>query len=151
MANKVSVKVSGLTKLLSQLSTIPDRAEKAAKSSLYIEGERIMAKSKELVPVDTGALRSSGTVRLPVKDKSGKITVSLEYGGVAKGVFTSERTGNVKNSPNTTEYALKVHEDLSMRHEPPTQAKYLEQPFREAMNRMPTRLGRGIIKALRRL
>ena len=33
-------------------------------------------------------------------------------------------------------HALLVHEDLEARHEPPTQAKYLEQPARELADTM---------------
>lgn len=151
LANNVRVEVKGLSKLLRQMGAIGGKVEKAVCSALFIEGESIMAKSKELVPVDTGALRASGTVKKPVKDKTGKISVSLEYGGVARGVFVSERTTNVKKDPNVSEYALKVHEDLSAWHIPPTQAKYLEMPFREAMSDVRRRVARDIADALRRL
>lgn len=35
-----------------------------------------------------------------------------------------------------TPYAARIHEDLEMYHNPPTQAKYLEQPLRELQDAM---------------
>lgn len=82
------------------------------KAALYQEALEIMAASKELVPVDTGVLRSSGHVEKPQDDGRG-VTVTLGYGGAAQ------------------EYALIVHEDLTARHKDGQTAKYLERPMLE--------------------
>lgn len=59
-----------------QGATINDLAD-----ALYLEAELIMTDSKmNYVPVDTGVLRNSGTVKKPVIDTRG-VTVTLGYGG----------------------------------------------------------------------
>ena len=59
--------------------------------ALFIEGQKIMTKSKREVPVDDGPLKSSGFVEKP-KRTFRAVTVTLGYGGAAKA------------------YALAVHE-----------------------------------------
>jgi hypothetical protein len=80
-----------------------------------MEAERLMTESKQtFVPVDTGALRSSGHVE-PVRFTGrATIEVSLGYGG-----------------PSAA-YALEVHENLNSHHAY-GQAKYLETPVRLAV------------------
>lgn len=63
------------------------------------------------VPVDTGALRDSGTVGDVEIDSSGNFNISMTFGN--ESVF----------------YAIFVHEDLTAHH-PHGQAKYLEVPLR---------------------
>lgn len=70
--------------------------------------EMILETSKYLCPKDTGELVNSGYV---ATSKIGKNRVGAEV-GYAKG--------------GKPEYALVVHEDLTKYHEPPTQAKFLE-------------------------
>lgn len=79
-------------------------------AATYKRGESIMTASRRLVPVDTGALRSTGTVSLPKITARGGVEVTLSYGGPA------------------APYARLVHEDLEAYH-PSGQAKYLEIPF----------------------
>lgn len=86
-----------------------DLRRKAA-GALYEIGNEVMAESKRLVPVDTGALKGSGYVTAPAVD-GGKIEVELGYGGPA------------------AQYAVRQHEDLSLRHPGGGQAKFLEQPL----------------------
>lgn len=56
----------------------------------------------------------------------------------------------------TAEYAIFVHERLDLHHEPPTQAKFLEQPLREHANefaagiRADLRAGRTLGQAILR-
>ncbi len=96
---------------------------------LFIEGERIMSDSKKQVPVDTGALRSTGHVQPP--DFSGpSVSVTLGYGGPAAG------------------YAIVVHEDLQARHTVGN-ALYLERPFLDALPGAQRRLGVTIRGSLR--
>jgi len=70
--------------------------------------DTIMAESAGEVPVRTGQLRRSGTVEDATFGK-GRISITFGY---------------------NTEYAVRVHEDLKMRHKPPTKAKYLEDPVK---------------------
>lgn len=84
---------------------------KAAARSTFRRASKVLALSQELVPVDDGDLRRSGDVELPAIDSQGVVSVDISYGGASAA------------------YAVIVHEDLSAFHKPPTQAKYLEEPF----------------------
>jgi hypothetical protein len=77
---------------------------------------QIFVESQNLVPVDTGALKASGHINTQ------SVPYSIEYGG--GGYWTGE-TGRGK----VVDYAVVVHEDMSVNHNPPTQAKYLELPL----------------------
>jgi hypothetical protein len=73
---------------------------------LFAEATSIMNVSKTLVPVDTGFLRQSGHVQLPVIEGD-RISVTLGY---------------------AAEYAIFVHENLAAHHKVGT-AKFLEIPL----------------------
>ena len=111
-------------------------ARRAGGGALYREGWRIMKRSKdEFVPVDFGALKSTGDVSLPGESASGDVFVTLGYGGPAK-----TRT---KDGKDYVGYAVVVHENLTARH-PVGQAKYLERPLLEAVGGMESRLAADI-------
>ena len=122
MALRITARLRGSAALRRELKRRGGAAQKALARALFLEGEQIMGKSKRLVPVDTGALRASGHVQLPVI-RGKKVTVVLGYGGAA------------------APYAVFVHEKQA-RHNPPTQWKYLEQPLNEAIPGMAGRLAR---------
>jgi hypothetical protein len=92
------------------------KLDKVVRKWAYNEGLEIMAMSQPLVPVDAGALKSTGIVELPVEE-DGLVIVRLGYGGVAGAPFNKE-----------VGYAVHVHENLTARHKH-GQAKYLEQPY----------------------
>jgi len=73
--------------------------------------EKVFDESQLLVPVNTGALRDSGEI------------IEDEYS--MDGTFTSAYVSYGEG----LDYAVKVHEDLDMRHDEPTRAKYLEIPL----------------------
>ena len=98
-------------------------------ADLFQEGERIMAASKKQVPVDTGALKSSGIVEPPVV-LADSVSVTLGYGGPA------------------VPYALKVHEVLQARHTVGN-ALYLERPFLEELPAVQRRLGFKLTATIR--
>lgn len=99
---------------LSKLSATPQQISKALIEVADIYMERIYAESQTLVPVDTGALQESG-----------KFTPAQLVGGVVEADITY---GN-----EMVDYAVVVHEDLQTYHEPPTGAKYLENPAAEIL------------------
>jgi hypothetical protein len=90
------------------LRRMKNRVVQALRKFLYTEGLEIMAAAKKLCPVDTGALRASGFVEIPVL-KGGRVVLLMGFGGPA------------------ASYAYKVHEDLTARHTV-GQAKFLEVP-----------------------
>lgn len=103
-------KIQGLAK---KVAEIGGKVRKGIARPLYAGGLEIMAASQKIVPVDTGALRSSGLVNKP-EERDKLIFVHLQYGGPA------------------ADYAWKVHEDLEAYH-PHGQAKYLEEPANQLM------------------
>lgn len=105
----ISVSIEGLGDVLNKLGLFGEDAIKATAAGLYQEAEIVTGNAKEIVPVDTGALKGSGHVKKPTIEGS-VVSVEMGFGGPASA------------------YALRVHEDLSMRHAPGKQAKYLEEP-----------------------
>lgn len=107
----MKAELKGADAMKRALRRFGEHAPAVVGQALYAEANGIMAASQPLVPVETGALRSSGHVQLPVQ-QGAKVTVTMGYGGAA------------------ASYAKIVHEKLSVRHASPTRAKYLEEPFR---------------------
>lgn len=93
--------------------------ESKIKSGLYQEGTQLMSQSVPLVPVDTGSLRASSFTSQPTISGD-KISVKCGYGGTATKI-------NPKTGEASTDYAVKVHEDLDVHHNT-GQAKFLEVP-----------------------
>jgi hypothetical protein len=85
--------------------------------------------SQELVPVDTGKLKASGYIEVQQEG--------------------SELTGNVGYArDNDPFYAVIVHERLDLRHEPPTQAKFLEEAINRHIDEIPERFAEYMREAL---
>jgi hypothetical protein len=105
----------GDKELVNALKAGKENTPKAVAQAIWEEANVIFAKSQILVPVDTGVLRGSGGVSAPQMGSQGYF-VDIFYGGPA------------------ASYALLVHEIIGNYHNPPTQAKYLEQPVMEAMS-----------------
>ena len=127
----MSIKIKGLNKVLRNLSRLGKNSEKDYEWALSDEADIIFGKSLRLEPValDGGTLRSTGHVNIL---KSGNdIKAQIIYGG-----------GPAKS------YAIVQHENLTFRHRGTQQAKYLEQPFREAQPGMTNRLANRIKKVL---
>lgn len=113
------------------LAAYVEKAEGPLGKGLYREGLGILAQSRPLVPVDTGALRASGYVTQPIKEGN-VIFVLIGYGGVAAKF-------NPKTGESTGNYALFVHENLDAFHHV-GMAKFLEIPFNAARAGMSGRL-----------
>lgn len=129
---RVSFKFKKTDALFKKMRRYPDKALKAAGSSLYLEGEGIMTLSKEVyVPVDLGVLCGSGFVELPQFERN-KVSIVLGFGGPA------------------APYAVEVHEDLQAYHTV-GEAKYLSKPFRSSAKELSQRLADDIAKELRGL
>ncbi len=108
--------VRGFHKLLRFLGKVPGSVIKAEAAYTQEIAERIMEKSKSIVPLDQGPLQASGKVK-PVERKGPIVRVELVYGEPGSGA---------------EEYALIQHENLEYNHAPGRQAKYLEEPVVEA-------------------
>jgi hypothetical protein len=134
------------------------KAEKSFGKQLYREGQGILASSQGLVPVDTGALKSSGYVTPPQREE-GMLNVYIGYGGVAGGtegapslgITAAAMVGNYDFTKkpghhlarNPAGYAIYVHENLEAHH-PVGMAKFLELPFNQATRGMDDRIANGM-------
>ena len=122
--------LEGDKELVRALQTAVAKSPMAVAQAIWEEANLIFAKSQVLVPVDTGALRGSGGVSAP-QDAGQGYYVDIYYGGPA------------------APYALLVHEIIGNYHNPPTQAKYLEQPFMQSLSELQNHISRRIIDIVR--
>lgn len=127
---EIKATVTPPKKLLAKLERYRKDFVKVLAGAMVKEAEDIITKSKKIVPVDTGNLRSTGHVRLPIIDGD-NVSVYLGYGGTA------------------APYAVYVHENLTAKHHEGQQAKYLEQPFNEAKNGLNERVAQRIRQSLK--
>lgn len=123
--------IEGGDQLLAMLRNSSDGAGHAIGQAILEEAEVIFAKSQVLTPIDTGALRGSGGVTAPEQVGTSEVHVDIFYGGTA------------------APYALFVHEMLQNKHNAPTQAKYLEQPFLERMGDVQQNIATRIIELIK--
>lgn len=102
--------IEGLQDIIRSIRFTKEKHAPAIERGLIAAAGALLDWSKELVPVDTGLLYSSGQAS---HQGSGYETIAeVAYG--SGGAY----------------YAIYVHEDLNVYH-PNGQAKYLEQPARE--------------------
>lgn len=106
-----------LPQRITQLNSLRSRTPRALGVRLRkLAEDPILKESKRLVPVDTGALRSTGKVH-PLKKLTGmQYKVDITYGGQA-----DEFKKRVK-------YAIIQHENLRFLHPKGGMAKFLEIP-----------------------
>lgn len=115
-------KLRGQKELQAQLRQIAKGSTAEFGRALYAEVKQVeFPETQKLVPVKTGDLKASGRVEGP-EIKGKQITVRIIY-----------------DMP----YAMIVHENLEAFH-PNGQAKYVEQPLREAAPHLPSRVAKRI-------
>jgi hypothetical protein len=130
MAKTYTFTLEGDAELQAVLRSAQLNAPKAVAMAIWEEANVIFAKSQILVPVDTSALRGSGGVSA-IQSSGQGMYVDIFYGGPA------------------APYALYVHEIIGNYHKPPTQAKYLEQPFMQSLAEIQNNISRRIIHILK--
>ncbi|MGW4695154.1 hypothetical protein ACWEO1_22560 [Kitasatospora cineracea] len=81
-----------------------EAVRRAAAHGLELAMEHILAEAKKIAPLDEGTLERSGRARVDATRLQGIVSFS-------------------------TPYAVRQHEELTWRHAPGRQAKYLEVPF----------------------
>ena len=119
--------VVGMAELLRKLKNLPMAVIVEAAQALYEEAQIEMKEAKRRTPVDTGALRDSGTVNAPLITSTG-ISVKLHFGSFDP----------------SSEYAVYVHEDLEANHPNGGQAKFLESTLLESAPYMKRRVAKRI-------
>lgn len=105
---RVTVQVDGMKDVLADLARLNGDGPKAISAALFKEAEVIANEARRLVPVDTGALRSTIHVEGP-KETAAGAEVEIIAGGPAAG------------------YAVYVHEDPT-KHHPNGEYKFIEKP-----------------------
>lgn len=105
--------VTGIDELLGQLANMSGAGQRAGQKGLEESAKDMLETSKDLVPVDTGALQASGHVEV-----SGDGDVRIVY---------------------DEDYAAIVHEKMKLKH-PSGQAKYLEDAVNLGLGAMDNTL-----------
>lgn len=122
MTTNMTGHVTGIDKLIGDLSSLSTAALPAVGMAMHEEGEAIMTKAKQIVPRKSSALAGTGFVDPPIMTPLG-VTVRLHFGGgVAK------------------DYAVIQHENIMYHHPLGGRFKYLENPFLLAFPGMAERI-----------
>ena len=108
----VAITFVGMDKVIAMLELAPRETIKAVKQVIEEVSYQVLYLSNDYVPVDTGALKTSGNVIRPVEKKTG-VEGGVGYGQAA------------------TAYAFWVHENLNLNHPKGGQAKFLERATNE--------------------
>jgi hypothetical protein len=124
-----AVDVIGFDDAIRKLEALARHGPDIVADELHEEFEQILAYSRdELCPIDSGTLRATAYLS-PVKVRGdGNIQFFMSYGTNINGT---------KPAP----YAVYVHEDIEKYHEPPTQAKFLEDAVQESIPGLTKRVG----------
>lgn len=128
----VNITFNGLDELTNAFLTAGKDAPDAVHQALYEEAHEAFLLSQKVVPVDTGALRSSGLVTSSMTGSVARAQIS--YGGAA------------------SSYAIYVHElpPSRAKHAPPTRWKFLERPVKEYAKEMEQRMRVRVIDIINR-
>lgn len=131
MSDVFTFEINGAQELRRMLESSGAEAGRIVGQVILEEANMIFAKAMILTPIDTGALRGSGGVSAPMNTPQG-IGVDIFFGGPA------------------APYALYVHEIMYYKHNSPTQAKFLEQPFMERLPVIQQNMATRIIDLIRK-
>ncbi len=144
MSSKLfEISLSGDKQVMDLLKALGEQAQPTMQAALHVEGQELLNDSLALVPVDTGALQGSGTI----KDVDGSVpTVTVGYGGPAApyALATHEnprsgRTGGIGPSGQKYKHWASIG-----------QWKFLEQPFKERTAGFTDRIAASLRKTLLR-
>lgn len=125
----IDARMEGGEELKAALEALGPRLLTIGGGAMFEEGNNIMNASKEIVPVEWGDLKATGTTH-PPELKDGGMVVTLSYGGP------------------TIDYAVVQHETPPsvFRHSDGQTWKFLERPAFEATRGMGQRIA-GYIRA----
>lgn len=96
----------------------------AAAAGLFDGAEYVLGESRQVVPIDEAALERSGTASVDAS----ALTAAVSY---------------------DTPYAVRQHEELTWRHAPGRQAKYLERPLTASRAQVAALIAARIRRSLR--
>jgi hypothetical protein len=126
------IKVSGVKHVNAKFDAYADTLDKSVTNQLKAFATRVYKKSQDYVPVDTGALKASGRIKMSrTKGKRGKKTFTVFYGGNLPTAFhgVSPTSGKIMSGKrgDRVDYAMIVHEW----HKSPAKAKFLQRAIDE--------------------
>lgn len=126
---KFSMRLDGVNGYVKAVNEMARTTPKAVMNSMEARGAgAILRAAIPLTPIDTGALRRSGAV-YPVRAQGTRFSAVVGFGNE-----------NVR-------YALRQHEDTSLRHPRGGQAKFLEEGTRRAAKSAHADLAADVAKA----
>jgi hypothetical protein len=120
-----------IRRITRSLNSVIAELERVTVPALRYALRPIFEQSQEYCPIDTGMLKESGYLEVRRVDAN-RVQAEIGY---AKG-------GN-------PHYAVFVHENLEMRHTPPTRAKFLENAVREGLSDVPMRVREYLERTIR--
>jgi hypothetical protein len=123
----ITMSIEGLDTVLERLEDMYGDMNEEVLEVTADELGAVLDASREIVPYDTGALHDSGFMNVE-ETGDGRIEGTVGY-----------------NMP----YAVYVHERLDVYHEPPTQAKFLEQPWSERKGGIAQTIFRRAVKLMK--
>lgn len=123
-----------------EFSAAGERIILAAMRGIREGAEKIMGEADVLIPKDTLTAIESGRIG-EVVDEGTAVSITFGY-GYGGGV-------NPKTLNPISEYIVPLHEILEAHHDPPTQAKFLEEPLFLYAAEMEADLGAAIEAELR--
>ncbi len=124
LEDEMPVKLRGLDEMKANLKKVGPNARAQVVAAVEAEANRMLEEAKARVPVETGALRDSGTVTM------------VETGSTVKAVISF---GN-----DEVDYAVEVHENLDAHHEHGGQAKFLESVLDEGARQVLPNLAKQV-------
>lgn len=119
-----NVRIVGMERALRELQRRTRDVEHISKQDIRDIALDLQGKAQDKTPVDTGALKASA--RTKFKDTSSGYQAEVSF-----------------NTP----YALRQHEDLSLRHET-GEAKFLENALKENLNRYVDKIRSDVRRGL---
>lgn len=131
----MSETIQGLDAFIDFLARTQSDMPQVVAKELYQFAEEVMGDSKQVVPVETGALMNTGKVTPPTFTSNG-VEVTLGYGD------------------ESVDYALIVHEELQSRSggpikwsRPGSGPKYLENPLKAKEDQLAPRIKDAMMRA----
>ena len=122
--------IKGLPNLRTTMAAIAERGLVACEDATQAQAGQVRIDSMLATPVDTGALCDSHFVLPPLRFKN-RVVSTLEAGGWL------------------APYAIRVHEDLGMRHPRGGEAKFMTRAIRRAQSRITAIFEDRVVKGLR--
>jgi hypothetical protein len=107
----ITIQVKGLSALQLAFDMVRFRYNRGYKVGLQKAGEFLLQESLKITPIDTGFLRSTGSVS--IRGDGFRAKADIGFGAY---------------------YAVWVHEDLTKYHAPPTTAKFITIPMNDKKN-----------------